>query len=78
MFTDAPHLKDVTREHVELFSSHSRPVAVAARKQHNETLKRLKNPWWKSLMEENDERDLAALRERVRKSGLDDDAEKQF
>jgi len=75
---NAPHLKDVTREHVELFSSHSRPVAVAARKQHNETLKRLKNPWWKSLMEENDERDLAALRERVRKSGLDDDAEKQF
>ena len=29
-------------------------------------------------MEENDEKDLEALKERVRKSGLDDDTEKQF
>ena len=71
-------MNDVTSEHVELFSSRSRPVAAAARRQHNETLKRLKEPWWKLLMEENDEKDLEALKERSRKSGLDDDAEKQF
>ena len=75
---DSPNLNDVTREHVELFSSRSRPVAAAARRQHNETLKKLKDPWWKSLTEENDEKDLAALKERLRESGLDDDTEKQF
>ena len=71
-------MNNVTSEDVESFSSRSRPVAAAARRQHNEMLKRLKQPWWKSLSEETDERDLEHLRDVAKRACLDDEVEKQF
>uniref|UniRef100_A0A2C9KEL5 IQ calmodulin-binding motif-containing protein 1 n=1 Tax=Biomphalaria glabrata TaxID=6526 RepID=A0A2C9KEL5_BIOGL len=49
----APRLQDVTQKDIDMYSSRSLPVATVAKQQHNETLRRLQQPWWKVLgMEE--------------------------
>ena len=77
-FVDAPRLSEVTREDIEILSSRSGPVATAARKQHNKYIKRHNQPWWQSLGEDNDEVDLDRIRDKVRESGLAEEAQKQF
>ena len=77
-FADAPRLTDVTREDIEILSSRSGPVAAAARRQHNEYIKRHNQPWWQSLCEDNDETDLDRIRDKVREDGLAEEAQQQF
>ena len=77
-FKGAAKLTGVTKKDVEMFSSRSVPVAVAARRQHNEVLRKQKQPWWQSLMEENEDVDIAKLKERLKEGELTDEAEKQF
>ncbi|KAH9509779.1 IQ calmodulin-binding motif-containing protein 1 [Bulinus truncatus] len=45
----APSLQAVTQKDIDMYSSRSLPVATVAKQQHNETLKRLQQPWWKVL-----------------------------
>eukprot|EP00795_Rhopilema_esculentum_P014283 gene14283-5316_t len=77
-FLSTPKLTEVTKKDVEMLSSRSVPVAVAARRQHNEVLRKQQQPWWQSLMEENEDVDIAKLKERLKEGELTDEAEKQF
>uniref|UniRef100_A0A0B6ZDD5 IQ calmodulin-binding motif-containing protein 1 n=2 Tax=Arion vulgaris TaxID=1028688 RepID=A0A0B6ZDD5_9EUPU len=45
----APSLKEITEDDVQMYSSRSLPVATAAKHQHNQMMKKLQQPWWKSL-----------------------------
>lgn len=60
----APPLKDVTQKDVEMFSSRSLPVATKAKAQHNVSLQRLQRPWWRQLLDEEEEMD-DALQEQL-------------
>ncbi|KAK3106409.1 hypothetical protein FSP39_019392 [Pinctada imbricata] len=48
----APSLQSATEKDVEMYSSHSLPIATKARTDHIETLKLLRQPWWKKLKDE--------------------------
>ncbi|CAL1544110.1 unnamed protein product [Lymnaea stagnalis] len=45
----APNLQEVTQKDVDMYSSRSLPIATVAKQQHNQTLLRLQQPWWKVL-----------------------------
>ena len=50
--TDAPKVKDVDEDQLQDFVSHIVPIATKARHNHNEELRLLKQPWWKKLGDE--------------------------
>lgn len=53
----APPLTNVTEKDAEMYSSRSLAVATKAKLQHNETLRRLQQPWWRQKWEETYEMD---------------------
>ena len=53
----APNLKDVTQVDVDMYSSRSLPIASVAKQHHNQMMKKLQLPWWKTLAWEDDEVD---------------------
>lgn len=48
----APPLKNAGEKDVEMYSSNLLPVATKARTDHIETLRLLRQPWWKKLRDE--------------------------
>nr|XP_002740629.1 PREDICTED: IQ calmodulin-binding motif-containing protein 1-like [Saccoglossus kowalevskii] len=54
IFTNSPKVKDATERDLFMYMSRSLPIATKAKENHNATVKRLQQPWWKKL----DEHDL--------------------
>ncbi|XP_062611970.1 IQ calmodulin-binding motif-containing protein 1-like, partial [Saccostrea cucullata] len=48
----APPLKDAGEKDIEMYSSNVLPIATKARTDHIETLRLLRQPWWKKLRDE--------------------------
>ncbi|XP_012941551.1 IQ calmodulin-binding motif-containing protein 1 [Aplysia californica] len=61
----APSLGDITAADVDMYSSRSLPVATAAKQQHKLMMRRLQQPWWKTLGWEEEEEVDEDERERV-------------
>lgn len=49
-----PNLSSANERDVELFSSRSTPVMIAARQKHLELISDLKKPWWETMLTQND------------------------
>ncbi len=54
----APKLSEVTEKDIESFTSHSVPISTKARADHIEELRLLKQPWWRKLGDEYQDRKL--------------------
>uniref|UniRef100_K1QXP7 IQ calmodulin-binding motif-containing protein 1 n=1 Tax=Magallana gigas TaxID=29159 RepID=K1QXP7_MAGGI len=48
----APPLKDAREKDIEMYSSNLLPIATKARTDHIETLRLLRQPWWKKLRDD--------------------------
>lgn len=48
----APPLKDARGKDIEMYSSNLLPIATKARTDHIETLRLLRQPWWKKLRDD--------------------------
>lgn len=57
ILTVAPGLKDLSQKDVEMYSSRSLPIAMAAKMEHNKAMKKLQLPWWKTLGMDDEEVD---------------------
>jgi len=49
-----PSLNSANERDVELFSSRSTPVMIAARQKHLDLINNLKKPWWETLSPQNE------------------------
>ena len=45
----APSLPELSDSDVKMYSSTSLPIATAAKQQHQQQMKKLNLPWWKTL-----------------------------